>query len=66
MNRYLQGVAVIGNIKSITDKMASSTLGVTAVARAAAATEEVEITWPIAVIAMMYIVGQMEVDNWGD
>ena len=52
MNRYLQGVAVFGNIKSITDKMASSTLGVTAVARAAAATEEVEITWPIAVIAM--------------
>ena len=35
---------MIGNIKSITDKMASSTLGMTAVAGAAAATEEVEIT----------------------
>ncbi len=43
---------MIGNIKSITDKMASSTLGVTAVARAAAATDEVEVTWPIPVIAM--------------
>ncbi len=30
MHRYLQWVAVIGNIKSITDKMASSALGVTA------------------------------------
>ena len=29
MHRYLQGVAVIGNIKSITDKVANSMLGVT-------------------------------------
>ena len=43
---------MIDNIKSITDKMATSTLGMTAVARAAAATEEVEVTWPLAVIAM--------------
>ena len=55
---------MFGNIRSITDKMATSTLGVTAVARAAAATEEVEITWPIAVIAMASIVGQTVVNAW--
>jgi len=39
---------------------------VTAVAVAAAATGAVEITWPIAAIAMAYIAGQTVVDTWGE
>ena len=41
-------------------------LGVTAVAVAAAATGAVEVTWPIAAIAMAYILGQAAVDTWGE
>ena len=57
---------MIGNIKGIIDKVASRKLGVTAVAGAAAATGAVEITWPIAAIAMAYIAGQTVVDTWGN
>ncbi len=57
---------MIGNIKGMIDKVASRKLGVTAVAGAAAATGAVEITWPIAAIAMVYIAGQTVVDTWGD
>ncbi len=57
---------MIGNIKGIIDKVASRKLAVTAVAGAAAAIGAVEITWPIAAIAMAYIAGQTEVDAWGD
>ena len=32
----------------------------------AAATGAVEITWPIAAIAMAYILGQAAVDAWGE
>ena len=56
---------MIGNIKGIIDKVASRKLGVTAVAGAAAATGAVEITWPIAAIAMSYILGQAAVDAAG-
>ena len=56
---------MIGNIKGIIDKVASRKLGVTAVAGAAAATGAVEITWPIAAIAMAYILGQAAVDAAG-
>ena len=45
---------MIGNIKGIIDKVASRKLAVTAVVGAAAATGAVEITWPIAAIAMAY------------
>ena len=38
----------------------------TAVTGAAAATGAVEITWPIAAIAMAYILGQAAVDAWGE
>ena len=38
-------------------------LGVTAVAGAAAANGAVEITWPIAAIAMVYIAGRTAVDT---
>ena len=57
---------MIGNIKGIIDKVASRKLGVTAVAGAAAATGAVEITWPIAAIAMAYIAGQTVVGTWGE
>jgi len=51
------------SIKGIIDKVASRKLAVTAVAGAAAATGAVEITWPIAAIAMAYIAGQTVVDS---
>jgi hypothetical protein len=53
-------------IKGNIDKVASRKLAVTAVAGAAAATGAVEITWPIAAIAMAYILGQAAVDTWGE
>ena len=43
---------MIGNINRIIDKVASRKLDVTAVAGAATATGAVEVTWPIAAIAM--------------
>ena len=55
---------MIVNIKEIIDKVASRKLAVTAVAGAAAATGAVEVTWPIAAIAMAYILGQAAVDTW--
>ena len=63
---YIYESSMIGNIKGIIDKVASRKLGVTAVAGAAAATGAVEITWPIAAIAMAYILGQAAVDAWGE
>ena len=48
---------MIVNIKYIIDKVAGRKLGVTAVAGAAAVTGAVEITRPIAAIAMAYIAG---------
>ena len=57
---------MIGNIKGIIDKVARHKLPVIAVVGAAAATGAVEITWPIAAIAMAYIAGQAVVDTWGN
>ena len=56
---------MIGNIRGIIDKVTNRKLGVTSVAGAAAATGAVEITWPIAAIAMAYILGQAAVDAAG-
>ena len=53
---------MIVNIKYIIDKVTSRKLGGTAVAGAAAAIGAVEITWPIAAIAMVYVLGQTVVD----
>ena len=47
------------------EKIQSRKLGVTAVAGVAAGTWAVDITWPIAAIAMAYIVGQACVDGRG-
>ena len=57
---------MIGNIKGIIDKVARRKLGVTTVAGATAATGAVEVTWPIATIAMAYIAGQAVVYTWGE
>ena len=51
--------------KNIVDKVQSRKLGVTAVAGVAAGTGAVDITWPIAAIAMAYILGQAYVDGRG-
>ena len=48
---------MIGNINGIIDKVASRKLGVTGM---------VEITWPIAAIAMAYIAGPTVVDTWAE
>ena len=53
------------SIKGIIDKVASRKLAVTAAAGAAAATRAVAITWPIAAIAMAYILGKAAADTGG-
>jgi len=53
-------------MKRIIDKITSRKLAVTAVVGAAAATGAVEVTWPIAAVAVAYIVGQTVVDTWGE
>ena len=53
------------SIKGIIDKVASRKLAVTAGAGAAAATGAIELTWPMAAVAVAYIVGQTVVDTWG-
>ena len=58
--------ATIDDIRGIISEAASHKFGVTAVAGAAATIEVVEITWPIAAIAMAYILGQAAVDAWGE
>ena len=44
-------------IKEVIDKVASRKLAVTAAAGAAALTGSIELTWPMAVVAVAYIVG---------
>ena len=57
---------MIGNIKGIIDKVASRKLAVTAAAGAAAVvTGSIELTWPMAVVAVAYIAGQTVADTWG-
>ena len=53
-------------IKGIVNKVASRKLAVTAVAGAAVVTGSIELTWPMAVVAVAYIVGQTVVDTWGE
>jgi hypothetical protein len=52
-------------LKNIIAKAQSRKLGVTVVAGVAASTGAVDITWPIAAIAMAYILGQAYVDGRG-
>ena len=55
-------------VKEVIDKggQASRKLAVTAAAGAAAATGTIEMTWPMAVVAVAYIAGQTVVDTWGE
>ena len=56
---------MIGIVKDIVDKVQSRKLGVTAMAGLVVGTGAVDITWPIAAIAMAYILGQAYVDGRG-
>tara|TARA_R100001143_G_C3315739_1_gene112332 strand:+ start:68 stop:238 length:171 start_codon:yes stop_codon:yes gene_type:complete len=55
----------MGFITSIVDKVKSRKLAVTAVAGAAAASGAVELTWPMAAVAIAYVVAQAIQDTWG-
>ena len=52
-------------ITSIVDKVKARKLAVTAVAGAAAASGAVELTWPMAAVAIAYVVAQAIQDTWG-
>ena len=52
-------------ITSIVDKVKSRKLAVTAVAGAAAASGAVELTWPMAAVAIAYVMAQAIQDPWG-
>jgi hypothetical protein len=52
-------------ITYIVDKVKSRKLLVTAAAGAATATGAVEITWPVASVAIAYVLGQAIQDTWG-
>ena len=52
-------------IKKVIDKVASRKLAVTAAA-GAAATGTIELPWPMAAVAIVYIGGQTVVDTWGE
>ena len=49
-------------LSDIKEKLGSRKLGVTAMGGAAAGTGTVEITWPIALVASAYVLGQAYVD----
>jgi len=50
-------------MKNIIDKITSRKLAVTAVVGAAAATGAVDLTWPMAAVAVAYVLGQAYVDG---
>ena len=53
-------------MKGVIDKVTSRKLAVTAAAGGAAATGTIELTWPMAVVAVAYMVGQTVLDTWGE
>lgn len=50
-------------MKSIIEKLTSRKLAITAVVGAATATQAVELTWPMAAVAVAYVLGQAYVDS---
>ena len=50
-------------MSNLIQKLTSRKLGVTAVIGAATATGAVELTWPMAAVAVAYILGQAYVDS---
>ena len=53
---------MIGIIKIVLDKVQSRKLAVTAVAGVGAATGAIDLTWPMAAVAIAYVVSQAVVD----
>ena len=51
-----------GLVKNIVDKVQSRKLAVTAVAGGGAATGAIDLTWPMAAVAIAYVVSQAVVD----
>ena len=49
-------------LNDLKDKLGSRKLGVTAAIGAAAGTGAVEVTWPVALVASAYVLGQAYVD----
>tara|TARA_R100000234_G_scaffold22930_2_gene12955 strand:+ start:2577 stop:2753 length:177 start_codon:yes stop_codon:yes gene_type:complete len=49
-------------VSNVAGKLASRKLGVTAAVAAAAGTGVVELTWPMAAVAVAYVLGQAFVD----
>tara|TARA_R100000008_G_scaffold79955_1_gene62016 strand:- start:157 stop:330 length:174 start_codon:yes stop_codon:yes gene_type:complete len=52
-------------LDDLKNKLGSRKLGVTAAVAAAAGTGSVEITWPLALVAAAYVLGQAYVDAHG-
>jgi len=50
-------------MSNLIQKLTSRKLGVTAVIGAATATGAVELTWPMAAVAVAYILGQAYIDS---
>jgi hypothetical protein len=53
-------------LKNVGEKITSRKLAVTAVVGAATATGAVDLTWPMATVAIAYVVSQAVVDAVGD
>ena len=53
-------------LKNVGEKITSRKLGVTAVVGAATATGAVDLTWPMAAVAIAYILSQAVVDAVGE
>ena len=53
---------IVGLVKNIVDKVQSRKLAVTAVAGVGAATAAIDLTWPMAAVAIAYVVSQAVVD----
>ena len=53
---------IVGLVKNIVDKVQSRKLAVTAVAGVGAASGAIDFTWPMAAVAIAYVVSQAVVD----
>ena len=53
-------------LKNVGEKITSRKLGVTAVVGAATATGAVDLTWPMAAVAIAYVIGQAVVAAVGE
>jgi hypothetical protein len=61
-----RGSDILNWLKTIGEKITSRKLAVTAVVGAATATGAVDLTWPMATVAIAYVVSQAVVDAVGD